>query len=410
MASRDITLRGTKGSALTHAEMDQNFNSLSGVVDNKVAGDSPYTLLLTDQNKTLEINSASAFGLTLPAAAISGLDTDEFMFRVKNIGAGAVTITPDGTEKIDNAATLVLNQDEYVLLQTGSGVAGYEWNVLNKGFESDNRVISGARTFEKGINYITASGTDTYAATLSPALTAYNTGAEYNLTFTNANTSTTPTININTLGAKTIVKEGSNPLAVGDITAGHEGKLRYDGTNMVLLNPAMGVTIQTIYVPAFAIVPRTTSGATLAAVETTTQKIMLKTMDFEADVQRYAQVAIRMPKGWDESTVQARFVWSSVGAGDVIWGIQAVALSNDDVIDGTAFGTAQEPAADTSVVGDVQETEQTAAITIAGTPAEGDWVVFQIYRDPVNVSDTNTSPARLHGVIIEYGTTSLNDA
>src|SRR5689334_4337140 len=67
------------------------------------------------------------------------------------------------------------------------------------------------------VTAVTASGTDTYTATLAPAPSALTTGMTIHLTVTNANTSTTPTLNINSLGAKTIVKNGSAALVAGDI-------------------------------------------------------------------------------------------------------------------------------------------------------------------------------------------------
>lgn len=87
------------------------------------------------------------------------------------------------------------------------------------------------------VNYAVASGTDTYTADPTPAFTAYVTGAHYFISFTNANTSTTPTLNLNSLGAKTIVKEGTAALAAGDIPASHKAILTYDGTYLVLMNP-----------------------------------------------------------------------------------------------------------------------------------------------------------------------------
>ena len=84
----------------------------------------------------------------------------------------------------------------------------------------------------------TATGTDTYAATLSPAITIYESGMHYFITFTNANTSATPSLNLNALGAKTITKEGLTALVAGDIPANHAAILKYDGTRMILLNPA----------------------------------------------------------------------------------------------------------------------------------------------------------------------------
>lgn len=107
---------------------------------------------------------------------------------------------------------------------------------------SGNNTLSGTNTFtgavtqQNIVNYAATSGTDTYTASLSPAITAYVTGAHYFISFGNANATTTPTLNLNGLGAKTIVKNGSVALEVGDIPASHKGIVVYDGTNMVLTN------------------------------------------------------------------------------------------------------------------------------------------------------------------------------
>ena len=82
----------------------------------------------------------------------------------------------------------------------------------------------------------TASGTNTYTATLSPAITAYVTGQRFFITFTNAN-SGAATLNLNSLGAIAIKKNGTTALASGDIPAGSVGLVAYDGTNFQLLNP-----------------------------------------------------------------------------------------------------------------------------------------------------------------------------
>lgn len=92
---------------------------------------------------------------------------------------------------------------------------------------------------ETGLEQVAAAtGTDTYAVTLAPVPVAYNTNQLYGARIANANTSSTPTINFNGLGAKNIKKEGSINLRAGDMPAGHAAVFMYDGTNMVLLNPA----------------------------------------------------------------------------------------------------------------------------------------------------------------------------
>ena len=69
-----------------------------------------------------------------------------------------------------------------------------------------------------------------YVVTLSPAPSAYTAGMVVNFLATNANT-TTSTLNVNGLGAKTLVKDVSTNLAAGDIAAGQMVTAIYDGTN-----------------------------------------------------------------------------------------------------------------------------------------------------------------------------------
>jgi hypothetical protein len=85
--------------------------------------------------------------------------------------------------------------------------------------------------------YAVASGTDTYTAALTPTLKALVTGMLFHVLFTNANTITTPTLELESLGALTIVDVEGNALVVGAIVANHKALIWYDGTNAVLLNP-----------------------------------------------------------------------------------------------------------------------------------------------------------------------------
>jgi hypothetical protein len=137
---------------------------------------------------------------------------------------------------------------------------------------------------------------------------------------------------------------------------------------------------------------------------------MFKTLDFDASTAEYAQFSVRMPKSWNRGTVSAYFLWSNAsGTGTVVWGAQGVAISDDDVLD-VAFGTAQTVTDGVTAAGDLMQSAETSAITIAGTPAAADWVVFQFYRDAASGSDTLAVDARLHGVVVIYTTDAANDA
>lgn len=90
---------------------------------------------------------------------------------------------------------------------------------------------------------VTASGTDTYTATLlkDPGAAYANTNRFYLVKFTNANTGAA-TINFNSRGAKDLKKAGSSALVSGDIVAGSIHLLGWDGTNFQVLT-SLGSTI-----------------------------------------------------------------------------------------------------------------------------------------------------------------------
>lgn len=105
----------------------------------------------------------------------------------------------------------------------------------------------GSRVVDGTLNYCADAGSsDDYACSLSPAITAYVTGACY--TF-KANTSNTgaATLNLNSIGSKTLKKVTSGvttDLSTNDIRVGQLVNVCYDGTNMqmqsVLGNAAVG--------------------------------------------------------------------------------------------------------------------------------------------------------------------------
>lgn len=79
----------------------------------------------------------------------------------------------------------------------------------------------------------TTSGTNTYTANIG--IVSYNVGDEYEIKVASANTSTTPTFAFDGLSAITIIRSDGTSLLSGDMSGQHT--FRYDGTNMVLLNP-----------------------------------------------------------------------------------------------------------------------------------------------------------------------------
>ena len=167
---------------------------------------------------------------------------------------------------------------------------------------------------------------------------------------------------------------------------------------------------QTVWVPANAMVTRLTNGAGQGTTETPTNRVVRRTLDFDASTKEFAQFCIGMPKSWNRDTVSAEFLWTAAsGAGAVVWGLQGLARSNDDPLE-AAFGTAQEVADTLLSVGNLHRSVETPAVTIGGAPAEGDLVFFQVYRDPAAAADTLNADAQLIGIRLFYSTGAKNDA
>lgn len=80
------------------------------------------------------------------------------------------------------------------------------------------------------------SGTNTITGVLAPSLTAYSTGMLVVFTPAGANTGAT-TLNVNSLGARSIVKRNGTALIANDLVAGIPALVVTSGTQFVLLNP-----------------------------------------------------------------------------------------------------------------------------------------------------------------------------
>lgn len=156
-----------------------------------------------------------------------------------SIDATAVTYTPttpgDWSVVPDDVAEAL---DTLAAAPSGGTVATA--TELNTG--TDNAKFASALALE-GSKYLnqssskisaTAAGTDTYTATIAPAITAYTSTQRFFITFTNANTGAA-TLNLNGLGAKSLVKNGSVALVKGDIAANEIVMVAYDGTNFQLV-------------------------------------------------------------------------------------------------------------------------------------------------------------------------------
>jgi len=93
---------------------------------------------------------------------------------------------------------------------------------------------------------VDAVGTDSYAITPSPAITAYAAGQHFTFKAGTANTGAC-SLNVSGLGAKTIKKNVSGDLVTGDILLNQIVEVIYDGTNMQMLSVNSVIPIVTTF-------------------------------------------------------------------------------------------------------------------------------------------------------------------
>ncbi len=149
-----------------------------------------------------------------------------------------------------------------------------------------------------------------------------------------------------------------------------------------------------IFASGAGIYPSLTNGCGInVQVETAVNKVNVVAPTFEdTGDKRYAEFGCVMPTDWDALTLAAKFLWLSAGVvlDDVVWGLQAVSFGDGETID-APFGVAQEVTdTNSGTPGQVMISDQTPPITVANTPAAGDFVQFRCYRDsaPVTLAET----------------------
>lgn len=172
----------------------------------------------------------------------------------------------------------------------------------------------------------------------------------------------------------------------------------------------LGQVRQSVFIPAAAWLPRTTSGPARGSTELSTNKIMVPSLDYDASAQEYAQFAVWLPKSWDLSNLAYRVAWTTAtGTGGVTWSLAARAYSDDDALD-QAMGT-PVLVADTRIAdNDLHISPESGALSAAGSAAEMDLVIFELSRAVADGGDTKTGDARMLGVHLYYNTRVRSDA
>lgn len=176
--------------------------------------------------------------------------TNAFSCQTDQTGAGG------GAPTTSQYVTLALDGGLSAerVLTAGAGVTvtdgGANGNVT---IASDTAVMESRATAQAGTTTYCRSttGNDTYTCTLNPALTGYTRGMVVRLDADTANTGTA-TLDVQSLGAISILKRDGTALSDGDITANRGVLLYYNGTNFNIIGDGGGAVGNEIYSPLTA--------------------------------------------------------------------------------------------------------------------------------------------------------------
>ena len=147
--------------------------------------------------------------------------------------AADAPVTPsDMADRIDDSLDALLNSN-YGASRPTYAVAGMQWCDS----DTDTWYLFDGTTdwpidIRSGASAVLGSvtGTDTITATLTPTMTLYAELTQVLLVTAGANTGAV-TLNIDTIGAKSVVKAGGTALAASDLASGGAYSLWYDSVN-----------------------------------------------------------------------------------------------------------------------------------------------------------------------------------
>ena len=182
-----------------------------------------------------------------------------------------------------------------------------------------------------------------------------------------------------------------------------------DAANTITLARDL-VSVQSFFVPAVAMKPRTTNGPGVGTTETTTNDINFDTLDFDSSVQEAAQFLFRMPKSVNEAgNFTASFGWlAGAASGGVRWGIRWLVLRDGSTLD-TAVSGGNSLTDNAIGTGVLHVTAVSGPGVITGLTAE-DVVLFEVYRDVAHAGDTMAGDAKLLWLDIKIPFNGYDDA
>lgn len=217
-------------------------------------------------------------------------------------------------------------------------------------------------------------------------------------------TGNTLNLDVDELNSKTSVTDANDTLVVKDTSASNEPK------EVTIDNVMKGKYI--IPIPVGAFFKKTTGGTSedLTQEELPTNKVNIKKYSFDQTTDEAIGIQFPTPSTWDGGTVEVQFIWkANATSGTARWGAKGRSYGDGETID-QAMGTEQEvDDAVTATANQVLISGWTPAITLQGTPAGGEFVIMEVFRNADHANDTLAADAALLGVNVRLSTNKKAD-
>ena len=362
------------------------------------------TLAPNTVSKVWMIENATSYTLTFSqgsGANVAVLAGEVKMIATDGLGSGGVVY--DLLTDVNLAGTTAINA--FKLGGTAVSSTAAELNILD-----------GVTATTAELNILDGVTATTAELNILDGVTA--TTAELNYNDTGAAVGTVVASKTVTADANKDVASLRNLTLTGELDAATldiSGNADIDGTLEADVLTVDGVAakvagLETIYVPAAAMYPNTTSGCSSLVQVELSNGPEIKVLDFDASSDENAQFTVCFPKSWNEGTITFQAFWTVTGTDDgtVAWGLSGVSIA-DDVSINTAFGTnvVATAKAFSGTSNDMTVSAVSGPVTVASAAVDTQ-TYFQIMRDVS--ADDQTGDARLLGIKLFFTTDAKNDS
>jgi len=220
--------------------------------DGAIANNSTNHTTVVGSNGTTDVLAVAATGTGTATTctnqvitAVSGIaaptcaSVSNAMLTNSSATVNGQTVTLGSTANVNVGATahgVAINEGN------GSAIAGtavLSTNQLLAGVSAADPVAKSLADLTPSVYIAGAGSVNVMTATLVPAATANTTGMILHVLPNLANTTTTPTLNVNGNGAQTITKCGTTALVAGDYNTTTIAMFMNDGTRWQLMNPQL---------------------------------------------------------------------------------------------------------------------------------------------------------------------------